>query len=97
MIRLIIRGPDDAATMQYAQHLAASCKSQIQQSPGVEIRMLGPAPAPIAKLRDKYRYHILLLSQDGDPLRQLVANVYDQDQPPKSIQWIVDVDPQSLL
>ncbi|MGY8733221.1 MAG: hypothetical protein ACKVK0_13875, partial [Pirellulales bacterium] len=31
MIRLIIRGADDAASMQYAQHLAQCCQAAIDQ------------------------------------------------------------------
>ena len=31
-------------------------------NPG-EVSLLGPAPAPIAKVRGQYRFHLLLLSQ----------------------------------
>ena len=97
MIRLIIRGPEEEATKKYAQHLATACQNQMDDSPKANIRLLGPAPAPIAKLRDKFRYHFLLLSQEDTELRRMVAEVYDRNPPPDSLQWIVDVDPQSLL
>jgi primosomal protein N' (replication factor Y) len=97
MIRLIIRGADDAASMQYAQHLAQCCQAAIDQLPSSTIRMLGPAPAPITKVRDKYRYHLLLLCENITVIRQVIARVYEEQKPPTDIQWVVDVDPQNLL
>jgi primosomal protein N' (replication factor Y) len=97
MIRLIIRGADDEASMQYAQHLAQCCQAAIDQSPASDIRMLGPAPAPITKVRDKYRYHLLLLCDNITAIRDIIARVYEEQKPPIDIQWVVDVDPQNLL
>lgn len=96
MIRLIIRGVDEAQTMAFAGGLAKACKQSLG-SQAESVRILGPAPAPIAKLRDRFRMHVLLMGTDGDVLREAVRQVYEQAKPMDGIQWVVDVDPLSLL
>jgi len=96
MIRLIIRGMDEAATLAFAGELVNRCKEALGERQQ-EVRILGPAPAPIAKLRDRYRIHALLMGIDGDLLRTAVAKVYHDSKPIEGIQWVVDVDPLSLL
>ena len=51
MIRLIIRGVDEAQTMAFAGGLAKACKQSLGAR-AESVRILGPAPAPIAKLRE---------------------------------------------
>ena len=41
--------------------------------------------------------HVLLMGTDGDVLREAVRQVYEQAKPMEGIQWVVDVDPLSLL
>ncbi|MBA62089.1 MAG: primosomal protein N' [Planctomycetaceae bacterium] len=96
MIRLIIRGVDQAATMAYAGDLVQHCKENLAGRED-EVRILGPATAPIGKLRDRYRIHVLLISTDGELLRKAVSKVYEHARPVEGIQWVVDVDPLSML
>ena len=39
---------------------------------GAEVRILGPTPSPISRLRGKYRFHILLESTDNRLLEQTI-------------------------
>ncbi len=57
--RIIIRGVEEDATERFAQSLLERLE-QSRDKLGVEVRLLGPAPPPIAKLRGKFRFHILL-------------------------------------
>ena len=63
------------------------------------VRVLGPAPAPNARLKRIYRYHMVLKAdrrdQLGAALRALLACV-DQEQIPRRAV-IVDVDPVHLM
>ena len=63
----------------------------------VSHRLLGPAPCPIAKLRGKFRFHILLASTDGIALRHALRDQLPLLEPPDDVQWVVDVDPVDLL
>ncbi|MFR0787421.1 MAG: hypothetical protein ACLSHM_04160 [Vescimonas sp.] len=37
------------------------------------LEVLGPAPAPVVKLNNRYRYRITVVGQNEKPLRQLLA------------------------
>lgn len=96
LIRLVVRGPREEATEQFADHVGDRLESAIEQADGA-IRLLGPAPAPIAKLEGRFRFHLLLLSTDRQAMRAAVLRATGGLKPPDDVQWIVDVDPVSML
>ncbi len=62
------------------------------------LTVLGPAPAPLAKVRGKFRWHILIRSGDIKAVRQMIDRVAECESGlPKGIKVIVDVDPINML
>jgi primosomal protein N' (replication factor Y) (superfamily II helicase) len=96
MIRLIFRGQNEQTTDLFATALADRIREQATAQ-GADVRILGPAPAPIAKLRAYYRFHILLQSADGERLRTLVRDAEATVTRPEDVIWVADVDPQDML
>lgn len=96
MVRIVVRGELESAARGFAEHLGELLKKSLQRLE-VPHRMIGPAAAPIAKLRGKYRYHLQLQSPQGDGLRQAVRQVQTGATPPEEVQWIVDVDPLDMM
>ncbi len=96
MIRLVIRGPLEETTREFAGYLAQRLEEALQQEQA-EARVLGPAPAPFARLRGKYRFQIQLQGPEGEKLRTAVRRATAELQSPKDVQWIVDVDPLNML
>ena len=96
--RLIIRGPDEELTEAFAQTLATRLEST-RTKLGVEVRILGPAPPPITRLRGKYRFHILLQSTNAAHLGETIRKATDQLKAPdqSEIQFVVDIDPVDML
>jgi primosomal protein N' (replication factor Y) len=66
---------------------------------GKETTLLGPAPSPIARVRGKYRFQMLLLSAKRETLRMLAVEARKavQDKFGNRVQVIVDVDPVNLM
>ena len=84
----------DACT-QLAQR-AVALKARFEAFAEVEI--LGPAAAPISKLRNQYRYHLLLKSAQPKTLNQFVRRLIgDSKWMPKQTKVTVDIDPLNLL
>ncbi len=50
---------------------------------GVSYRLLGPAPAAVAKVNNRYRYHISLICQNQKLIRDLLAHLVRQAQKDK--------------
>ncbi len=96
MIRLVIRGPVEKVTGEFASHVAGRLSSCLQEHDAAA-RILGPAPAPFARLRGKYRFQVQVQGADGERLRSAVRAATADLQPPEEVEWIVDVDPLDML
>ena len=96
--RIIIRGSveeqAEAAANDLAQRLEAS-----RDALGYEVRILGPAPPPMAKLRGKFRLHLLLQCLDplqlGATIRRATERFKISDK--EDVQYVVDIDPLDML
>jgi len=96
MLRLVIRGEKETATREFADALGEQLSAALKRHEA-EARVLGPAPAPIAKLRGRYRFQLQVQSRHGDRLRAAAAEVAAEIKTPAEVQWIVDVDPLDML
>jgi len=63
------------------------------------VRVLGPAPAPVSRLKKIYRYHFLLKAERrdvlGGVLRELLAFIELEEISRRSV--VVDVDAMHLM
>ena len=96
MVRLIIRGSEPESTHHFGETVASLLQDTAAEQ-GVEVRILGPAPAPIARIRGKHRYHLQVQSPDGESLREVVRTATEGLKLPGEIEFVVDVDPTSML
>lgn len=63
-----------------------------------EIEVLGPAAAPIAKLRNQFRYHLLLKCPNAKILNEFVRRLVGNSKwIAKQVKVVVDIDPLNLL
>ena len=71
----------------------------VAAAPHVEhVRLLGPAEAPLAVVRGRYRFRILAKSPRGFDLSGYLRGWLTQGPKPKgNLKLEVDVDPQSFL
>jgi primosomal protein N' (replication factor Y) len=96
MIRLVVRGAAEATAGQFAETLSAHLKDSLASAP-FACRVLGPAPAPIHKLRGQYRFQIQLHGADAAVLGKTVREATAGLKTPDAVQWIADVDPLDML
>lgn len=96
MVRLVVRGPNETQMEQFADELAEKLHDQAARQ-GIEPRILGPAPAPIPRLRGYFRGHILLFHDDAAELLTLVRQGSDGVKAPAEVLWSIDVDPVAML
>jgi primosomal protein N' (replication factor Y) len=96
MIRLVIRGPSEPIAREFANFLARRVNESLQAE-GAGARVLGPAPAPFARLRGMYRFQIQLQGLECDKLRAAVRLATADLKVPEGVQWIADVDPLDMM
>ncbi len=94
MMRVIVRGARLADVEGFAEQLGKRLL-KLKDATRARFRVMGPAPAPIARIKNRFRYHLLVLAQDDRTLQDAAASIGDVDVP-KEVQWIVDIDPVDL-
>ena len=94
-----IQSMDLAKVKATAEMLTMRAQQLIERFPVfAEIEVLGPAAAPIAKLRNQFRYHILLKSAQHKMLNQFIRKIVGNSKwVPSQTKVIVDIDPLNLL
>ncbi len=91
MVQLLVRDK----SRERARDLAAGLARDLHAHPlGRTVRISGPAPAPLERLRGEWRFQILVRSAAGRDLHRLLAAAL-----PVNPSWdlTIDVDPQQLL
>ncbi|MEG6552294.1 hypothetical protein V6C53_18860 [Desulfocurvibacter africanus] len=58
---------------------------------------MGPAPAPIAMLRGRKRFHCLLKAADWQSLRSVFAKAHELAPVGGELRLSLDLDPLSML
>jgi primosomal protein N' (replication factor Y) len=91
MVHLLLRDSRQDRGWQRIQELAERVAAH-PLSAGV--RVSGPAPAPLERLRGTWRFQMLLRAVSGQQLRRLVSAVVPAGPHP---DLVVDVDPYDLL
>jgi primosomal protein N' (replication factor Y) len=94
-IRVVFRGPDEAEVRDAARSAVALVRGLVERQ-GLPVRVLGPAPAPVAKLKDNYRQHFLLASAEIEAAQGLwklaAATLVDK----AGVEYTIDVDPLDM-
>jgi primosomal protein N' (replication factor Y) len=93
MVRIVVRGESEAHARALADELGKRLRAKATDG----IRVLGPAPAPMTKLRGQYRFQIQLQSADGEALRNVVRAATQDLKTPEDLFWTVDVDPWDMM
>jgi len=91
LVSLILSAPDLSQAMDVARQLARA----VPAADGV--RVLGPAPAPIALLRGRHRVRFLIKAGRDFQVQKYVRAWLAQVKLPNAVRLAVDVDPQSFL
>lgn len=88
---LIVSGKNETTVRKTAQHLA----SRAPFISGVEI--LGPVPAPLTRLRNKYRYRLLVKTHRDKKIQNILSTWLARCSVPSSVTLKVDIDPYSFF
>ena len=98
LFRITISGPEETQVLRACAVVRRSLDPWIkprQHGPeGPEV--LGPAPAPILKINNRYRYRVLVKCRNDKEIRAILAQILraaQQDRANKGLSILIDVDP----
>jgi len=95
--RVIVRGPDAAATEAFANVITQTAEKVRVSQGATDVRFLGPAPPPLAKLKTFYRFHVMFLADEPIVLNRLLARIQADLKTPKDVEYVIDIDPIDML
>ncbi len=82
------------------ERLARAVAEQLRAGRERGLTVLGPAPAPIERLRGRHRWQILCRSGSGTALRRCIAAAREQVRTTAraaGVRVLIDIDPQGML
>jgi primosomal protein N' (replication factor Y) len=99
LVHIRLEGPDAREIETKAKKLAAALRAKLNKDPNLrgQIDLLGPAPSPIHKLRNRYRWQLLLKGKQIATLRTLVADARLFLPKGPRFRLHIDVDPYGML
>lgn len=93
LIRQIFRGPNPEKVLFFAENFVRQAEAKL----GADAEIRGPAPAPLQKVKDAYRFHIWYFVQSVTrtiPILEALRRDFPQD---RDVANIFDVDPIQVL
>jgi primosomal protein N' (replication factor Y) len=95
---LRLQGRVENDVQQTAVRLAKFCRHAAKKEK-LQIETLGPAPSPLDKIKDNYRWQILLKGKDTDQMHALCTAINGGRQELVGRQCIlsIDVDPENMM
>ena len=95
---LTASGPLESAVLRTCMRLRRSLEGWLAQPPfrDWELTVLGPAPASVAKINDRYRYRLTLAAENTKEIRAMVAHLVrcaQTDKENKGVSVSADVNP----
>jgi primosomal protein N' (replication factor Y) (superfamily II helicase) len=97
LARVIVRSRDQDAAATFAEIMSCALNQAVSKLPSQEMRLLGPAEAPVFRLKGYYRYHFQLQSPSPGTLHQVLRSVLPTLRPPSAVEFSLDVDPFQML
>ena len=88
---IIVSSEDEAEAREAANRIGATRPQHD------DIAIYGPAPAPMALLRGRYRYRLLINARRSSDLQQTIRHWLGEVTHPQGVRVAVDVDPYSFV
>jgi len=101
LARLIVRSEVEESASKFADQLALAftdaLKRPSRSGSDAEVRLLGPAEAPVFRLNGYFRFHFQLQSLSAGRLHEVLREVIGTARVPAGVEYQVDIDPYSML
>ena len=105
LARVVLRGKKDQDVKEKASDIAEKLMNAIKLSNGPllaglrkdKVGVLGPAPAPIVRVKDNYRWHLIVKADSFKNLHTILKSIENENRNSKKVQMMIDVDPYMLL
>lgn len=95
---LRVQGRVESAVQSSSGGIAAFCRRMVRAEQ-FQVETLGPAPAPLDKIKDNYRWQVLLKGRDPEQLHRLCLAIRAERSSllQSDCSLAIDVDPENMM
>ncbi len=91
LVRVLVQGTNEKKVRDAAERLAAKLRPALAPSD----ELLGPSPAPLFRLKGRFRVHLLVKAAELGPARARLCGLIPSVSRP--LQASIDIDPVNLM
>ncbi|MHC4605890.1 MAG: replication restart helicase PriA [Planctomycetota bacterium] len=93
-VRVLFQGTDEQRIRKTSERFVERFRAKVEE---LFAQLLGPAPAPLYRLKSRYRMHCLIKTNDLDPVLDALRAIVPGLSRSRAVQVTADVDPVNLL
>ncbi len=94
LARVVVRGLDENEVRESSRVF----KRNLMPSSGDRVQIMGPAPAPVSRIKDQYRWHLVLKAPQARILRNLLRDALERFErlSRQRVTVSIDIDPEYI-
>jgi primosomal protein N' (replication factor Y) len=95
LVNIVVSGPSEQEVARASASVADWCHALVEHQ-ALPLMVLGPAPSPLAKVKDRWRWHVVLKGSRSE-LGRVVRYAAGRLPAGPRVRAVIDRDPVSLL
>jgi primosomal protein N' (replication factor Y) len=97
LVNIVFSGTNSGATANLATSAADWIRDLLRAHTAGDVTLVGPAPCPIERVKTRWRWHVLLKSQNAGELTRVGRYFMERFKVPAALRVTLDRDPVALL
>lgn len=97
MANVLLWGASEEQVRKVGEELTADLEALVRDVVGEKWTMMPATPCVLSKLRNTYRYHILIKAPQDADVSSALLPLFRKRKPSKEVSVAVDIDPASVL
>jgi primosomal protein N' (replication factor Y) len=97
LTNIVMSGTNPRATANIATEAADWISDLLRSHTEGDVALIGPAPCPIERVKTRWRWHLLLKSQNAGSLTRVGRYFMERFKVPAALRVTLDRDPVALL
>jgi primosomal protein N' (replication factor Y) len=99
LANVVLSGTQEEATARLATSVAAWLHKLLALHPAPGVTVIGPAPCPVERVKQRWRWHVLIKSERPQELRRVARYLVERFEIPAQfgLRMTLDRDPVALL
>jgi primosomal protein N' (replication factor Y) len=97
LIRVVVSGAELIEVQAFCEELAEDLSKFLDEENEARIKILGPAPCLLERVKGSHRYHLLVKNMIGETGRMLIASFLQARRVKNGLTMAIDIDAVDLL